>query len=81
MKMKLSDNPAFHKQSLQMMGKGVLMFQAGGSQLFVEKANLTKFTTRKCHPEELKICWKAYSYRNTDIEGYVKQTILPNQTA
>ena len=33
--MKLSDNVAFHKQSLQMMEARVLMFQARGSQLVV----------------------------------------------
>ena len=36
-KKKMSENVAFHRQSLQMMETGVLIFQAGGTQLVVAK--------------------------------------------
>ena len=69
------------KQSWQMMESRNLMFQAKDSQLEVEKSNLTRLLTRKCHLRKPKACLKIYRYRKTDIQRYLKQTILSNWTA
>ena len=80
----LSENVAFHKQSLQMMEKGVLMFQIEGSQLVVvwlESVISKRITIRKSDAEDCKIRLKAHRYLKTDIKQFLKQTTLANGAA